>query len=42
MTGKQLGTYQARGIDLVADFKADALQLRLDLETAAQQIAGGR
>ncbi|USS88371.1 hypothetical protein M3M39_02525 [Fructilactobacillus hinvesii] len=40
--GKHLGMYTAKGESLVADFKQDSFQMLLDLEAAAQQIAGGR
>ncbi|USS90678.1 hypothetical protein [Fructilactobacillus carniphilus] len=40
--GKHLGNYTAKGTSLVADFKQDSFQMLLDLEAAAQRIAGGR
>ncbi|WP_429970430.1 hypothetical protein ACQW5G_05335 [Fructilactobacillus sp. Tb1] len=42
ITGRKLGEYQAQSASLVADFKAADFKMLLDLEAAADKIAGNR
>lgn len=42
ITGRKLGEYQAHSDSLVNDFKANDFKMLLDLEAAANRIAGNR
>lgn len=42
ITGRKLGEYQAQSESLVTDFKNNDFKMLLDLEAAANRIAGNR